>query len=202
MPMKIGQRVFSYGVQLFEIINATDETYRPLFTIPGHQLFAMRSIGFSHNDQWPAPVLFGCQIAVNCHCYIVFGFQTSHQQIITILLQSEFFQKLRIVILVDISPIRQKLALLAILLFVIVMNAHVVGYQVMTVLHSHPFFPKDELPHPSVEFRTLVFQSVHVRGKHGMSDVLYIKPNVCRYNGGVSRLINDVKPLPFQRITQ
>ena len=82
------------------------------------------------------------------------------------------------------------------------MNAHVVGYQVMTVLHSHPFFPKDELPHPSVEFRTLVFQSVHVRGKHGMSDVLYIKPNVCRYNGGVSRLINDVKPLPFQRITQ
>lgn len=82
-----------------------------------------------------APVLFGCQIAVDCHCYIVFGFQTSHQQIITILLQSEFFQKLRIVILVDISPIRQKLALLAILLFVIVMNAHVVGYQVMTVLH-------------------------------------------------------------------
>jgi hypothetical protein len=53
---------------------------------------------------------------------------------------------------------------LAILLLIVIMDAHVVCNQIMTMFYSHSLLPEHELAHPFVKLGTLIFQSIQVSG--------------------------------------
>ena len=160
----------------------------------------MRSIGFTYHNQRTLTILLRMQVALNGHHDIVLRFQSGYQNIVFLWFQAILLQRLHIIIIMYVGTVCQELTVLAILLLVVIMNTHVVCNQIMTMVNSHSFLPEHELAHPLVEFRALVFQTIHVGHHNTLGHVLHIKPDESRNNARISSLIDDIEVLMLQRI--
>ena len=102
---------------------------------------------------------------------------------------------LHIIIIMDVGAVCQELTVLAILLLIVIMDAHVVSNQIMTMFYSHSLLPEYELAHPFVELSTLIFQSIHVSNHNTLGYILHIKPDESRNDARISCLIDDIEVL-------
>ena len=102
----------------------------------------------------------------------------------------------------NVRAISQKLALLVVFLLIIIVDAHVVGNQVMTVFHRHFLFPIQKTSYHRAELRPLVLQSIHIGGEYRTFPLPHVEPDVSRNNTRVTRLINDVEIFFLQGIAQ
>lgn len=102
----------------------------------------------------------------------------------------------------DVRPVCKEFAFLSVFLLVIIVNAHVVGYEIVAVFHRHLLFPVKEAAHHRAELRPLVFQPVHVRGEYRAFPFLHVKPDVGRNDARIAGFIDYVKALVLQCVFQ
>ena len=189
-------------IQFVEVIDTTYEFHTLFLAILGNQFLTMRCVGFTNHNQRTLAILIRMQVTLNGHHNIILRFQSGYQNIVFLRFQAILLQMFHIIIIMNVGTVCQELTILAILLLIVIMDAHVVCNQIMTMFYSHSLLPEHELAHPFVKLGTLIFQAIHVGNYNTLGNILHIKPNESRNDTRISCLIDDIKVLTLQGILQ
>ena len=162
----------------------------------------MRSIGFTNYNQRTLAILIRMQVALNGHHDIILRFQSGYQNIIFLRFQAILLQMFHIIVIMNVGTICQELTILAIFLLIVIMDAHIISNQIMTMFHCHSLLPEHELAHPFIKLGTFIFQTIHVGNHNTLGDILHIKPDESRNDARISCLIYDIEVLTLQGILQ